>query len=127
VQHPLGFQMETVQIVTQWFLIVAFASYGATCFFSEHLVAEFERYRLPKLRRLTGLLEISGALGLLAGFYYDPLRILSSACLALLMICAVLARIRIRDSVSAMLPAIILLILSIFTTTARYSSGEFYS
>ncbi len=119
MQTYLGVKLGTAHLITQWILIVAFASYGATCFFSARLVAEFERYRLPKLRRLTGLLEIAGALGLLAGFMYDPLRILSSACLALLMICAVLARIRIGDSFGAMMPAIILLIMSIFTATAR--------
>lgn len=106
--------MGTVQVIAQCLSIVAFASYGVACFFSSNLVAEFERYRLPKLRRLTGLLEIAGALGILAGFFYDPLRIVASGCLALLMTFAILARLRIKDSFLEMLPAVILLLLNIF-------------
>lgn len=111
--------MGTVQIFAQCLSAIAFASYGTACFFSAHLVAEFERYRLASLRRLTGALEIAGALGLIAGFFYDPLRILVAGCLALLMTFAILARLRINDSFLAMLPAIGLLVLNVFISTAR--------
>jgi hypothetical protein len=111
--------MDTVQIIAQCLSALAFASYGFVCLFSSHLVAEFERYRLPRLRRLTGLLEIAGALGLVAGFFYSPIRVLSAGCLALLMTFAILARLRIKDSFLAMLPALFLLALNIFISTAQ--------
>ncbi len=111
--------MDTVQIIAQCLSAIAFASYGVACFFSPHIRSEFERYRLAGLRRITGFLEIAGAAGLLAGFFYDPLRILAAGCLALLMTFAILARVRIKDSFLAMLPAIVLLVLNIFISTAQ--------
>lgn len=111
--------MGTVQFVAQCLSAAAFAAYGVACFFSAHLEREFKRYRLAKLRRLTGFLEIAGALGLIAGFYFDPLRVLAAGCLALLMTFAILARLRVNDSFIAMLPAIVLLVLNIFISTLQ--------
>lgn len=110
--------MHSVHFIAQCVSIVAFLAYGIACFFSENIKLEFERYRLPKIRKLTGALEIAGALGLLAGFFFDPLRILSAACLALLMTFALLARFRINDSFFAMLPALVLLLLNVMISTA---------
>jgi hypothetical protein len=81
---------------------------------SPHITREFERYKLPQLQRLTGALEIAGAAGLLVGFWIDPLRILAAGCLAMLMVFAVLARLRIQDSLLAMSPAIFLFGLNVF-------------
>lgn len=118
--------MHSVLFFAQCLSILAFMSYGVACFYSPSIEAEFLRYRLPQLRKLTGALEIAGAIGLTAGFFYDPLRVLSAGCLVLLMIFAIIARIRINDSFLAMLPAIILLILNIFIgVTSR--SQEFVS
>lgn len=105
--------MHSVHFIAQCVSIVAFFGYGVACFFSSRIAAEFERYRLPRLRKLTGSLEIAGALGLFAGFFIDPLRILSAGCLALLMVFAILARARINDSFFAMSPAIGLLLMNL--------------
>jgi hypothetical protein len=107
------------QVVAQLISIFAFLAYGIACFVSKELVLEFQRYRLPYLRRLTGFLEIAGSLGLALGFIYDPLRILSAGCLSLLMVFGILARMRIKDPLFAMLPAIALLLLNLFISTAR--------
>ena len=77
--------------------MVAFFVYGLTCLVTDRMVAEFERYGLGALRKLTGLLEVAGSLGLLAGYFYPPLLVLSSGCLSLLMLFAVGARVRIRS------------------------------
>lgn len=111
--------MSTVHFIAQCLSCIAFATYGAACFFSTNLKLEFERYRLPKLRKLTGALEIAGAVGLFVGFFYDPIRILSAGCLALLMTFAILARFRINDSFWAMLPAIFLLLVNVFISTVH--------
>jgi hypothetical protein len=111
--------MHSVHFIAQCVSIVAFLAYGISCFFSEGIKREFERYRLPRLRKLTGALEIAGALGLLVGFFIDPLRIISAGCLALLMTFAVLARFRINDSFFAMLPALVLLLINVFICTAK--------
>lgn len=93
---------------------ISFIIYGASCIFTDSLTKEFERYKLPSMRRLIGFLEISGGAGLLIGFYYSPIQRLSALCLALLMLCAVFVRFKIRDSILSSLPALILFILNLY-------------
>jgi hypothetical protein len=88
--------------------IGAFLYYGSLCLFSRELVLEFERYRLSRFRILTGLLEISGALGLWVGFYFPILKLIASAGLTLLMMCGIWARLRIRDPWFSFIPAFLL-------------------
>lgn len=91
--------------IVRAFVIISFAFYGVTCLVSAHMVAEFARYGLARFRPLVGWLEIVGALGMLAGYAYEPLLIAASAGLAVLMLLGVAARIRIRDSLLQTLPA----------------------
>jgi len=91
---------------------LTFLTYGLLCLFSKKMVVEFERYRLAKFRVLTGFLEIAGAFGQLGGFWIPSLGVAASGGLALLMICGLWTRWRIRDSWVASLPAFILLLLN---------------
>ena len=100
--------LETGRVVS----IVAFLGYGGACLVPGVLDAEFERYGLPRLRVLTGALEVAGALGLLAGYLVPSLGTAAAAGLALLMLCGLLARVRIRDPLVAMLPALVLLLVN---------------
>ena len=93
---------------------MAFLFYGLGCLFSDGMVTEFERFGLARFRRLTGGLEVLGALGLLAGHLVSPLVPAASGGLALLMILGVVARIRVRDSLVAMLPAFFLLFVNLY-------------
>lgn len=86
----------------------AFLFYGLACLFSRKLVAEFQRYRLPQYRVLVGSLEVAGALGLIAGWWWVPLQTAAAAGLCALMLCGLWARWRIRDPWYAMLPALVL-------------------
>lgn len=83
-----------------------FLFYGLHCLSSEKMVAEFNRYGLAKYRRLTGTLEVAGALGQITGFWVPPVGLLASGGLALLMICGVWARWRIKDPWTAFIPAV---------------------
>jgi uncharacterized membrane protein YphA (DoxX/SURF4 family) len=85
--------------------VMFFASYGISCFSSNRMRLEFERYQVPQMRRLTGVLQIAGALGIVAGFWFRPLLALSAGGLTLMMLYAVLTRFRIRDPLYAALPA----------------------
>ncbi|MFT7486020.1 MAG: hypothetical protein ACI9F9_001873 [Candidatus Paceibacteria bacterium] len=78
------------------------------------MTAEFERYGLAKLRRLIGVLELAGAIGLLIGYVFQPLVAIAAGCLCLLMIMAVGVRIRIHDSLSQTLPALVLCMLNAY-------------
>jgi hypothetical protein len=106
--------MQTLEFVAQLTSILAFLIYGGACFYSSVLIVEFERYGLPNLRRTTGALQILGALGLIAGYVYDPLRILSASCFALMMFVALLVRARIRDPIHLWVPALALLIVNLY-------------
>ena len=94
--------------------IGAFLFYGLSCLFSNGMVDEFERFGLSRFRRLTGALELLGALGLLAGYFFTPLAIAAAGGLTLLMILGVATRIRVRDPLLVTLPAILLLAVNLY-------------
>ncbi|MBM4245959.1 MAG: hypothetical protein FJ148_19520 [Deltaproteobacteria bacterium] len=94
--------------------IAAFLFYGLACLLFEGMNAEFERYGLARLRKLTGSLEVAGALGLCAGYFLPPLVIAASGGLSLLMLMGVLVRVRIRDPLVSMLPALALLVINAY-------------
>lgn len=82
-----------------WFSSLAFIYFGINCFYSKFIIAEFERYGLPKYRKLTGYLQIIGAVGLLIGLYFSPLLLLlASIGLCILMLSGFIVRIKIRDN-----------------------------
>ena len=78
------------------------------------MITEFDRYRLPQFRALTGTLQVAGAVGEIAGFYNRPILILSSAGLALMMFLGVVTRFRIRDPLYAAIPAFTLCALNVY-------------
>lgn len=86
----------------------AFFFYGAACLLSARLVAEFERYGLARFRVLVGLLEMAGALGIVAGQFFPPLQVVAAGGLTVLMVCGLWARWRIRDPWYLLLPALLL-------------------
>jgi hypothetical protein len=94
--------------------VALFLHYGVSCLSSSGMVSDFERFGLSRYRKLTGSLEVVGALGLLAGYFYSPFVVVAAAGLALLMALGIAVRIRIRDSLVDMLPAITLLLVNLF-------------
>jgi uncharacterized membrane protein YphA (DoxX/SURF4 family) len=113
--------VEIAYLMANALSILVFLPYGLQCLFSGGMVEEFRRYGLDRFRRLVGLLEVAGALGLSAGFVFRPFAVLSATGLSVLMLCAVLARIRVRDSLVETLPALVLLLANVFV--ASYAMG----
>ena len=89
------------------FSAISFLAYGAGCFTSRHLQKEFVRFGLSSLRHLIGFLQICGALGLLAGFRFPLLGQAAAGGLALMMLIAILVRIKIRDGFLKTTPALL--------------------
>jgi hypothetical protein len=85
-------------------------SYVAT----PHMKNEFKRFGLEKLGLLTILLEFIGALGLLVGLIFKPILVISSLGLALLMLIALIVRMKLKDSLLISLPAFFYMSLNIF-------------
>ena len=92
-------------ILLTWFSALSFLGYGISCVFTGHMQAEFERFGLARHRVIVGLTQIAGAVGLLVGFHYPFIGILSAGGLALQMLLGVGVRIKIRDSFLQTLPA----------------------
>lgn len=80
--------------------------YGLGCFLSAYQKAEFQRYQLGNRRKLVGGLQCAAALGLGAGFYLPWLGQTAAGGLALMMIVALTVRIRVKDRLLQMLPAL---------------------
>lgn len=92
--------------------VLVFAIYGSLAIFANHMVDEFERYRLSKFRVMVGVLEVLGATGQLVGLFFTPFLVAASAGLSLLMLLGVATRIRIGDPIPLILPAFILMIIN---------------
>jgi len=99
--------------------ILVFFGYGLYCLVSPSMLAEFERYGLARLRKLTGVLEIAGALGLLASYWFPVLLPITAGCLGLMMVIAIGTRYRIGDPALASVPAALLLLINVFMLLHR--------
>lgn len=91
-----------------------FLWYGSSTLFTDDMRGDFERFGLSRYRKMTGGLQVLGALGLLAGLLVRPLLVVSAGCLSLLMLMGVIARLRVRDPWVASAPAVLLLLLNMF-------------
>jgi hypothetical protein len=76
--------------------------------------SEFKRFNLEKFGLLTIVLQFLGATGLLVGLLYNPILILASLGLSLLMISGLIVRIRLKDSIWVSLPAFFYMALNAF-------------
>ena len=75
------------------------------------MIAEFKRYRLAHFRRLTGILQLLGATGLLIGIFMPWVGGMAAAGLSLQMACGLGVRVEIGDTWLQCLPAIFYMLL----------------
>ena len=75
---------------------------------------EFNRYGLDKFRNLVGSLQLLGGAGLLIGIIWQPILIISSGGLALLMLIGFGVRIKMKDGFLLSLPAFVFMILNMY-------------
>ncbi len=78
---------------------------------------EFKRYNLERYRVLTGFLELLGGVGTLIGLRSNPIYYVSTTGLATLMLLGLFVRIKLKDPVIEMLPALILMLVNIYLIT----------
>jgi hypothetical protein len=84
---------------------LSFFGYAVSYFTSPHMKKEFKRFGLEKLGFLTIVLELFGATGLIVGIIFNPILVISSLGLALLMLTGLIVRIRLKDNIWISLPA----------------------
>ena len=92
----------------------SFLIYGIVYFTSSHMKSEFKRFGQEKFGVLTAVLEILGALGLLIGLIYNPILLLASGGLGLLMFLGVIVRLKVRDKFWVLIPALFFMILNFY-------------
>ncbi|WP_029489591.1 DoxX family protein [Aquimarina agarivorans] len=108
--------MNLLTVIT-WLSSLSFIYFGISCFTSDFIIAEFKRYKLPKYRKLTGILQLLGAVGLLFGLYLFPvLLLLASFGLFLLMVAGFIVRIKIKDNFVESSPSFIFASLNLLIT-----------
>ena len=91
---------------------VSFLLYGISYFTTTNMKIEFKRFGLEKFGALTAILEILGALGLLLGMSFQPILLISSGGLTILMLLGVMVRIKMKDSLLVSTPATIYMLLN---------------
>lgn len=102
------------------FSALSFLAYGTGCFTSRYLASEFVRYGFSRQRLLIGVLQISGAAALLAGMRLPLLGKAGAGGLALMMLVAILVRIRIRDGFLRTVPAILYFLVNSWLALRAY-------
>jgi hypothetical protein len=95
------------------FTAISFISYGLNSFISKKMISEYKRWGLEKRRKQIGLAQLICGLGIIIGLKYNFILILSSILLVIMMLVAVYVRIKIKDNISDILPAIAYLVLGI--------------
>jgi len=94
------------------FSSLSFIAYSISYFISPHMDTEFKRFNLKHLGLFIIILEILGAIGLLMGLFFNPILLLSSGGLSLLMLFGLIIRIKTKDSFLVSFPAIFFMILN---------------
>ena len=94
--------------------MLLFFYYGISVLVSDAMVREFEKFGLLRFRKLTGVLEVVGAAGLLIGYLVPPLVIVASGGLALLMVLGVAVRLRTGPPLTDAIPALVMLVINVY-------------
>jgi len=87
----------------------------------QNIVQEFKQFGLPEwLRDLVGILKITCALLLLIGIERQTFAVVGGLGIALLMGCALITHVRVKNPVFKMLPSLSLLVFSLIIAVMNY-------
>tara|TARA_B100000678_G_scaffold166414_1_gene138961 strand:- start:217 stop:471 length:255 start_codon:yes stop_codon:yes gene_type:complete len=75
--------------------------------------SEYARWGYNNQRKIVGSLQLLGGIGLILGLQINVLLITTSFCFIMMMTMAIFIRVKIRDNITDILPAITYLFLSI--------------
>tara|TARA_B100001093_G_scaffold63953_1_gene53857 strand:+ start:709 stop:1053 length:345 start_codon:yes stop_codon:yes gene_type:complete len=95
-----------------FFSAISFIVYGINSFFSRRMVLEYERWGFKNQRVLLGCCQLLGGLGLLVGLKAPLMLSVASFLLFCMMVTAVFVRIRIKERIVQILPALLYVVLT---------------
>lgn len=111
--------MENLTVYAQ--MIIAISIVIVWVFRFDNIVKEFKQYGLSDLvRSMVGAAKISLATLLVVGIFYQKVVFVSSLLMAFLMVCALLAHIKVRNPFKKYIPSFLLLVLSLFVAAVDY-------
>jgi uncharacterized membrane protein YphA (DoxX/SURF4 family) len=119
-----GFHMGIIAIVLQSLMIFAFFFSGVGKITGAKMqVDTFRHLGLPQWFRVaTGFIALAGVVGLIIGFWNEGVLALAALWLACIMLGAVLFHIRSRDPIGKMIPAAMLMILTLVLASLHFSA-----
>ena len=100
--------------IFEFFSAISFIIYGTLSFRSNIMKSEFKRWGISKFRSTVGCAQLTGGFGLLIGYYFPFITLLSSFGLALLMTLGFGLRLIVNDGLIKSLPALLYLIVNVF-------------
>ena len=98
-----------------------FLFYGFKALQSETMIAEFKRFGMTDFqKKMTGLLQITGSTGMLAGLFFPLFGLLSSTGFTFMMLVAFMVRIKIKDSIVHYSPSLFFILVNSWLMVSFY-------
>ena len=114
-----------INFIILFFTGISFIIYGINSFFSKKMISEYERWGYKNQRIILGTCQLFGGLGLFVGLSIPPLLTVTSFLLVCMMLTAVFVRVKLKEKIGKMLPAILYFVLNLIIF--YNSTGWFYS
>jgi uncharacterized membrane protein YphA (DoxX/SURF4 family) len=87
---------------------LSFLYYGFRVLFQPALKGEFQRYGMPSVRTLVGVMEVLGGTAVLIGLGIPALGAFAAGGLTVMMALGLIVRFRVHDPLARMVPAAVL-------------------
>lgn len=100
--------------IFEFFSAISFIIYGILSFRSNIMKSEFKRWGISKFRFIVGCAQLSGGFGLLIGYYFQIMTLISSFGLALLMLLGFILRLTVKDGVIKSIPAFFYMLVNLY-------------
>jgi len=105
--------MINFNVIIILFAGISFVIYGINSFSSQKMVLEFKRWGLEKKRKIIAVSQFICGVLLCLGLMSKTLLFVSSLFLVIMMLTAVYVRIKVKDNISEILPAISYLLIGL--------------
>ena len=89
-----------------YFSAISFIFYSINSLYSKRLISEFDRWGYGKFRILIASFQLLAGIGFIIGLYFSFLISIVSFLLSVMMLVAIFVRIKVKDDVIEIFPAI---------------------